>query len=100
MDYGFTILMFIFSGGLLLYAALLALTKNYDMLPRRATVSVSPKNKKKYTVKLARAIALVAAVPALSGLTALWSGPLAAFVFVGGLVISLWLATKIVKNEP
>ena len=45
----YTILMFVFSIALLLYAGLLALTKNYDLLPVRARISVNPKNKKAYT---------------------------------------------------
>ena len=63
MEYGFSILMFIFSGILLLYAGLMALTKNYDMLPVRARVSVKPKDKRAYAVQLAKVIALVAAAP-------------------------------------
>jgi hypothetical protein len=61
MDYGFSILMFIFAAALLLYAAVMAITKDYNMLPYRSRVSVKPKNPEKYTVQLAKAVALVAA---------------------------------------
>ena len=50
MKQGFSILMFFFAGALLLYAALMAITKDYNILPFRASVSVKPKNPKKYMV--------------------------------------------------
>ena len=46
MEYGYSILMGIFAGALLLYAGLMALTKDYKMLPYRARTSVKPKNPK------------------------------------------------------
>ena len=44
MEYGYSILMGIFSAAILVYAGLMALTKDYKMLPYRATISVKPKN--------------------------------------------------------
>ena len=52
MEYGPAIMMLVFAGALLLYAALLAITKDYDLLPRRATSPVRPKNSRKYTFQL------------------------------------------------
>ena len=60
MEYGFSILMWFFAGALLLYAGLMALTKDYKMLPYRARTSVKPKNPKKYMTQLSKVIALVA----------------------------------------
>ena len=57
MEYGYSILMGIFAGALLLYAGLMALTKDYKMLPYRARTSVKPKNPKKYMTQLAKVIA-------------------------------------------
>ena len=54
MEHGFSILMFFFAGALLLYAGLMALTKDYKMLPYRARQSVKPKNSEKYMVQLAK----------------------------------------------
>ena len=71
MEHGSSILMFIFAGALLLYAGLMAVTKDYNLLPLRARVSVKPKDKKAYTFQLAKVIALVAAAPALGGLAGL-----------------------------
>ena len=93
-----TILMFIFSLALLLYAGIMAVTKNYNMLPVRARVSVNPKDKKAYAFQLSKAIAVSAAVPALTGLTAIWSELAAGIVFVLALIVTLWIATKIMKN--
>ena len=98
MEYGFSILMFIFSGAILLYAALLALTKDYRMLPYRSRVSVKPKDPKRYTARLAGVIALVSAAPALSGLAAFWNPISAVAVFIGSMVFFLWIGTKMMKG--
>ena len=99
MEYGYSILMGIFAGALLLYAGLMALTKDYKMLPYRARTSVKPKNPKKYTAQLAKAVALTAAAPAACGIVGIWSGIGAGIAFVVVLIICLWFSTKIVKNE-
>ena len=74
MEQGFSILMFIFSGALLLYAVLLAITKDYDMLPRRGAVPVKPENRKEYTFQISKVIALTALAPAAGGLAGLYYG--------------------------
>ncbi len=73
MDNGFSILMFLFSGALLLYSALLAVTKDYSLIPRSSAVSVKEGDKKRYTLRLAKVIALVALSPALSAIVAFWN---------------------------
>ena len=90
--------MLIFSAAILLYAALMAVTKDYNLIPIRARVSVKPKNKKKYTFQLSKAVAVAGVVPALTGVTAIWSGIGAGIVFVGGMILALWLGTKIMKG--
>ena len=77
MDMNFTIFMGIFSGCIWLYALILAITKNYNLLPVRATVSVRPNDPK----------------------TGLIHGLLAGFVFGFGLIFCLWLSTKLMKNQ-
>ena len=99
MEYGYSILMGIFSGALLLYAALMALTKDYKMLPYRARTSVKPKKPKKYMTQLSKVIALVACSPALSALAGLWNMVAALIVLIGTGVLFIWLGTKIVHNE-
>lgn len=98
MEHAFSILMFIFAGALLLYAALMALTKDYKMLPYRARQSVKPKDPKKYTVQLAKIVALVAAAVALGAAVALWNNGIGAGVMLAGVIAALWLGTKIVKK--
>lgn len=98
MENGFSILMFIFSGMLLLYAGLLALTKDYKLLPVRARVSVKPKNPKLYASRFARVIALVAVAPLLGGVVGLFSLLGAAFALIGSAALFIFLGTKIMKG--
>lgn len=98
MEHAYSILMAIFAAAILVYAALMAITKDYNMLPYRATNSVKPKDPKRYMTQLAKAVALAALSPALSALTGLWSVGAALAVFVLTLALFLWLATKIMKG--
>lgn len=74
---------------LLLYAGLMALIKDYKMLPYRARQSVKPKNPKKYMVQLAKIVALVAAMIEAGAAVALWNGAVGAVVMVVGVVAAL-----------
>ncbi|MBR2527852.1 MAG: hypothetical protein IKE58_05215 [Blautia sp.] len=96
MDYAFSILMFIFAGALLLYAALMAITKDYRILPYQSRVSVKPGNSEKYMVQLAKIVALVALAIALGAAVALWNIPVGAVVMLVGAIASLWFGTKII----
>ena len=98
MDQGFSILMFIFAAVLLLYAAIMAITKDYNMLPYKATVSVKPKNPKKYMVQLAKIVALVALAIAAGAAVALWNMGVGAIVLIAGVIAALWGGTTIIKK--
>lgn len=98
MEYGYSILMGIFAGLILIYAGLMALTKDYRMLPLRARVSVQPKDEKRYMKQLAKVVALVALAPALSALTGLWNMIAALIVLVVSAVVFIWLGTKIMRG--
>lgn len=98
MEYGYSILMGIFSLMLLLYAGLMALTKDYKMLPYRARISVKPKDPKRYALALSKVIALVAAAPALSALFALWNIIAGLVALILSAVLFIWLGTKLMKN--
>ena len=98
MEYGYSILMGIFVGLILIYAGLMALTKDYKMLPFRARVSVQPKDEKRYMKQLAKVVALVALAPALSALTGLWNMIAALIVLVVSAVVFIWLGTKIMRG--
>jgi len=98
MDYGYSILMIIFAAALLLYAGLMALTKDYKILPLRSRQSVKPKNEKKYMTQLAKVVALVALAPALSAAAGLWNVAAGLIVLVAACIVFIWLGTKIMKN--
>ena len=98
MEYGYSILMGIFAGLILIYAGLMALTKDYKMLPFRARVSVQPKDEKRYMKQLAKVVALVALAPALSALTGLWNMIAALIVLVVSALVFIWLGTKIMRG--
>ncbi len=99
MDHNFSVFMFIFAGALLLYAAILAITKDYKMLPYRARIPVKPKNPKKYTVQLAKAVALVALGIAIGAVVGLWNMAVGAIVMVVCVIAAIWAGTKFVKDE-
>ena len=98
MDHNFSILFLIFAVAILLYAALLAITKDYKMLPYRSQVSVKPKDPKKYTVQLAKVVALVGAAIGAGAAVSWWNAAGGIVVMIAGTVFALWLGTKIVKN--
>lgn len=98
MEYAYSILMGIFAGALLLFAGLMALTKDYKMIPFRARQSVQPKDPKKYAFQLSKVIALVALSPALSALVGLWNAIAAVIVLIGSMILFIWLGTKIMKG--
>ena len=98
MEYGYSVLMAIFSAALLLYAGLMAVFRDYKMIPMRARVSVKPKNEKKYMAQFAKVIALVALSPALSALAGLWNPLAGLIVLILSAILFIWLGTKLMKN--
>ena len=97
MQHAFSILMFIFAAFLLLYAAIMAVTKDYKMIPYRSRVSIKPKDSKAYAVQLAKIIALVALAIALGAAVALWNNAVGAAVIIIGVIIAIWFGTKIMR---
>lgn len=98
MQYAYSIIMCAFAVALLIYAGLMALTKDYNMLPLRSRASVKPKNPKKYAFQLSKVIALVSVAPAISALIGLWNILVAAIVLILAVVLLIWLGTKIMKD--
>lgn len=94
MEHGFSILMGALSIALLIYAGLLALTKDYSLLPIRAQISIDPKDPELYVTRLAECVALIAMAPALSALVGLWNNLAAFIVLIAGIVFFLWLSAK------
>ena len=98
MDNGYSVLMGIFAAAILLYAGLMALTRDYGMLPLRARQSVKPKDPKLYAFQLAKAIALTACAPALSALVGLWNRTAAFAVLFAAGIAAIWLGTRIMRD--
>ena len=98
MDHNFSILFLIFVAAILLYAALMAITKDYRMLPYRSRVSVKPKNPKKYMVRLSKVVALVGLAIGAGAAVSFWNGAVGVVIMIGGAIRAIWLGTKIVRN--
>ncbi len=97
MEYGFGILMLCMAGMLLLYAGLLALIKDPQMIPRHYAVNM--KNKKQYCVQLAKVIALVSLAPLECGLISFTGhNIIAAIVGLGQFIFSMWGGIKLMKR--
>ncbi len=94
MDNAFSILMFFFSGALLVYAALMAITKDYKILPYHSRVSFKPKEPEKYMVKLAKIVAIVAMIIAIGAAIALWNKGVGAVVMISGVIVVLCVGAK------
>ena len=101
MEYGFSILMFCFSGALLLYAGLLAAEKQRPdlLIPRRVSVPKSELTVA-YARRLAKIVALCALSPLLTGIVGLTGQYLiAGIVFVVTLAGTIWLGVRITKAQ-
>ena len=98
MEFAYSILMGIFALAFLVYAGLMALTKDYKILPLRSRQSVKPKDPKRYMTQLAKVVALVALSPALSALAGLWNMFAAFVVLVGSMILFIWLGTRIMRG--
>ncbi len=93
----FAIFMLIFAGCILLYAAILAVTKDRTMLPLKVQVSLKGKSKQ-YIFELSKAVAVTALAPAAAGILGIWNEIAAIIGFLAGLVFTLWLGTRIMKD--
>lgn len=97
MEKAFPIIMLAMSGGMLLYAGLIALG-GFDLIPRSYAVKV--RDKKKYARRFAALIALLAWAPAVGGITALIFGnPAGLIVTAAALVLAIWLGRYVMRNS-
>ena len=97
MENGFSVLMICFAGLLLLYAGVLALSKDPNLIPKVYAAKI--KNPKAYTVQLAKVIALVATAPLHGGIWGLFLGPrIGAAVVLVGLIVCIWLGTGLMRR--
>ena len=98
MEYAYSILMGCFAAALLIYAGLMALTKDYKILPLRSRQSVKPKDTKRYMTGLSKVVALISLSPALSALTGLFNTIAAVIVLIGSMILFILIGTKIMKG--
>lgn len=92
-----SILLFIFSAALLVYAGWLAKSKDPRMIPRHYAAKMD--HPERYAVQMAKVIALAAIAPFLGGLVGIFSTVAGLIVMLVGFIVILWLSTKIMKNE-
>ena len=101
MEYGFSILMFCFSGVLLIYAGLVALGNTGLILRYRAA---KVRDKKKYARQFGRILALVACAPALSGAVAMLGDMDQTFLpamltLVAGVAAAITIGVKMMNTD-
>ncbi len=94
MEHVFSIVMFVLSGALLLYA-LLVRVSGYDAIPRG--YAAKPRDKKQYANKFALLLAMIAAAPAAAGLVGLWRTWAGVIVLIAGTVYCCIGGAKITR---
>ncbi len=101
MKYGFSILMFCFSAGILIFAGILAAAKDPTLIPRHYSVKI--KNKKRYATQFAKVLTVTAAAPFAAGITGLiWNAEQtlipAILVLIASFFICMYFAAKIMDK--
>ena len=97
MEKAFPIFMLCFAGLLLVYAGILALTKDVMLIPHADKAKIP--DPKAYALRFAGIMALVTIGPLASGIAGLiYDNKRAAIALIVGLVFSLWGATQLVKK--
>lgn len=98
MEQAYSILMFCFALGLLLYAVAIALSKSTNLIPRMNRVSV--KDPRRYAWQFAKTLAIVALAPAASAVAGLLFGPgVGVIVLVPAFVLCIWLGVRFSSGE-
>lgn len=92
----FCILMLVFSGAILLYAGLVALTKDYNLIPRG--YAAAPKDKQAYAVAFAKVLALVALSPLSAAIYGFFSLTLGAIMFPISLIVCICVGSQRFKD--
>lgn len=69
MEYGYSFIMFIFAGCILVYGLVLIATKNYDLVARNYVTS--PEDKERYAKAVGKILCVCALPPAVSAYMAL-----------------------------
>jgi len=92
----FCILMLVFAGVILLYAGLLALTKDYGLIPRG--YATKPKDTKAYTVAFAKTIAVVALSPLSAAFYGYFNPVLGLVALPVSMAVCIWHGTQFFRD--
>ncbi len=97
MENGYSILMVLFALALLLYAALIGLTRDVGLIPKMGAVKV--KNPKRYAWQFAKTLACVALAPVVSALAGLRYGPgIGTLVLVPAMVVAIRRGIRFMRD--
>ena len=97
MDRGFPILMLVFAGVLLLYAALIRASKSTDLIMRSQFAKIP--DKEAYAKQFSKALAIIALAPAGSALFGLLGQPvISVIVLIGGGIAGIINAIRLVQK--
>lgn len=94
MEYAFSIVMFCFSGAILLYAGIMGATKDINMLRRRQRYAAKMNDPKAYAVMVAKILATTALAPLIAGLVGLLSPAAGGIALVVGFAVFIWIGVK------
>lgn len=96
---GFSVLMFCLGGFLLIYAGILAATKNAALIPHHETAKM--KDRQRYAEQFAKVTAITSLAPLASALTARITdrAVLSTAVLIAVFVIACIIAVRLMKNE-
>ena len=95
--YIFSIIMFVMTGALLLYAALLGITKDHKLIFRSYAAQMN--DPKRYAVQFAKGIAVLAAPFGISGILGLFQWYMPAAIVIGvGFIVALVVIAKLVDG--
>ena len=99
MDNAFSVIMFCFSGAILIYAGIMGATKDILLLPWRHRRVAKINDPKAYAVMLAKIVALTAAAPFIGGLIGLLSPLIGGIALIVSMVVFIWLGVKLFYYE-
>lgn len=96
-EYGYSYLMFLFALGIVIYAALIALKRSTELIPKSDQVKIS--NPKRYAWQFAKTLACVALAPAVSGIAGLRYGPgIGVLVLVPAMVAAIRRGIRFMRD--
>ena len=75
----------------------MAITKDYNILPKRSMISVEPKDPKAYIFALSKVVALTGLAPVLGGIVGFYSELLGLVVMIAAVIAAIWFGLRFMK---